>query len=484
MRGSRKKQQQLQQEARMGRKRSGSDGDDNQPRPAEEPDGTTDHTFLIEPRDPLVFRDARPFSAEPGAGAFCLPFPLPRTVAGALRTHIGNTARPRIDWTSHDDTSKVARVVVHGPLLLGRATGESAWQVRIPAPRDAVFYRDDTKNLHGMILRPMRIDSEEDAGSNLPKAPSKSPANGCERALANTALRPMDVSEEVKPESKAPAWWQIDDAVRWLAAHTGTESDLPLVRSPGNDPAIRGMASLPHDTRVHVGIDAGTLTHREGALFTTEAVAFPEKPMQPDEPNEPETPAAAMVCRVKTDIDWRRDDAHLPLGGERRLARIRVDDADIAWPDVVFPPDEAFRLSNGLRLLLVTPALFAHGWLPAWMADATIPGLGELKTPVQLVGAATDRRIPVSGWGITRKQGANHKETGARATRYAVPAGGVYFFRFNTGIPDLDTWKTIWERLWLAPVSDRQIDRDSGFGLVLPGLWREETATGASESEG
>jgi len=39
--------------------------------------------MLIEPRDPLIVRDGRPFTNSPGARAKSLPFPLPQTLAGA-----------------------------------------------------------------------------------------------------------------------------------------------------------------------------------------------------------------------------------------------------------------------------------------------------------------------------------------------------------------------------------------------------------------
>ncbi|HZQ09120.1 MAG TPA: type III-B CRISPR module-associated Cmr3 family protein, partial [Anaerolineae bacterium] len=45
--------------------------------------------WLIEPRDPLIFRDGRPFNPTPGARAISLPFPYPSTLAGAVRTRVG-----------------------------------------------------------------------------------------------------------------------------------------------------------------------------------------------------------------------------------------------------------------------------------------------------------------------------------------------------------------------------------------------------------
>src|SRR5437763_13755509 len=43
--------------------------------------------WIIEPRDPFIARDGRPFSA--GASATTLPFPFPSTITGGVRTRAG-----------------------------------------------------------------------------------------------------------------------------------------------------------------------------------------------------------------------------------------------------------------------------------------------------------------------------------------------------------------------------------------------------------
>ena len=448
--------------------------------PGNIPDHLASDAILIRPRDPLVLRDARPFSAEPGARAFCLPWPLPRTVAGTLRTHIGNCAEPRLDWNLRADADRARRSTVsHGPLMVGQDTTDGEWHAYVPAPRDVVFYRtpdDESNELKAMVLRPQSVGNGE--GCDLPEPPV-SPGTG--KALANLALRPLAVTEDVKPEHDLPAWWRLDDAVTWLntTAIDPPGSSFPYAgpdpKRPDEPRTLRGVNALPTDTRVHVSIDAGTLTNVEGALFTTEALAFRDAPV-PASPSEPATPALGMLCKVGSEIAWNRDEALVPLGGERRSSSITVNDPKAPWPAVTYPTEEEFANANGLRLLLVTPALFRYGWLPAWLADGTIPGLRGLKVGVKLVGAAIDRRIPVSGWRLARREPGDGRvlESGPRATRYAVPAGGVYFFTFTKGNPDPETWKTVWNHLWLRPLSDHGIDRDEGFGLVLPGLWHDE----------
>ena len=59
--------------------------------------------WIIEPRDPLVFGDGKPFSAVPGSRAKSLPFPHPSTVAGAMRTRSGTDPKGRFDSRRIDE---------------------------------------------------------------------------------------------------------------------------------------------------------------------------------------------------------------------------------------------------------------------------------------------------------------------------------------------------------------------------------------------
>lgn len=432
---------------------------------------------LIRPRDPLVLRDARPFSAEPGARAVSLPFPMPRTVAGAVRTHLGTSAG--FDWTRPESAAAARAVVCHGPLLVGQREPGSPWTAYVPAPRDVVFHRDypHARDLRAMALRPQSLHKDE--GCDFPEPP---PGNdsGYARAMANADLRPLVPDQDVKPESRVPAWWGLEDAFQWLAAPDAGEAKdrLRTMYTSGERESMRGIAAPPPDIRIHVSIDPDMQTNLEGALFTTESRAFRDAP-----DGEHGHPALGLLCTVSSKITLGPGLAFLPLGGERRLAGIAANDPLALWPEVCWPTDDEFAATTGLRLLLVTPALFAHGWLPGWMADGVIPGTKGLKAHVRLVGATIERRIPVSGWRIAWRTGERAEAPpGPRATRYAVPAGGVYFFEFANPAPDLATKQEIWKRLWLASVSDTNIDRDEGFGLVLPGLWRRDDTQSGERS--
>lgn len=363
----------------------------------------------LRPRDPVLFRDARPFAAEPGARAFTLPWPLPSTVAGAIRSHLIASEPGFTGWDGAASQRALA-IPVAGPLLQ-RTDATGAWQTYLPAPLDALIYDDRNYVERIMTLRP-----------------DETLAHGA--GTDGGGMAPLRVTAEVKPKTSA-AFWSLDDIARWLL--TAEPNELPRETLP----------RLPTDARTHVAIEPGTLTHRGGALFTTEALVFADDP------------ATALLCRADH-AGARR--GFTPLGGERRLATLEpLPPAE--WPAPRIPSEEAIARATGLRLLLVTPAAFSAGWRPTWTEPGTPPTLTAL-AGLDLVAAAVGRRVPVSGWDLQTR--------GARATRYLAPAGSVYFFKPQRGhvLP-----RQLFSDLWLTPVSDAASDRRDGYGLAIAGIW-------------
>lgn len=427
------------------------------------------YTAFVRPRDPLLLRDAHPFAAEPGARAATLPWPMPRTFAGAVRAWHHERVKGGAQFPKEEN------IDVHGPLLAAQASAGDPWEVYLPVPLDVVPWREEEGNLlastlrpkaelHGMIKSPERLAEGE--GCDLPAAPA-----GWEDRVD---LHPLRVDEEIKP-AKSPALWRLDDLVRWLNT-PGRDFDSLLETRDGSQ-QIRGIDYPGKETRTHVAIDPTTGTGRDGHLFTTEALAFHDEPSK--------QPAAALLGRVCSPEAWpsKPRTGPLPLGGERRVTTLTITDtADRGglWPAPTFPEDaEAIRHADGICLYLATPAIFRqgeHGWLPAWVKDGAFPGTGGLKLGLTLVGVATSRPVAVSGWRYTSPiggQGARSQRGEPRGTVLAVPAGSIYFFSLNGGATlSKELCDAVWKALWLRPVSDSPLDRAAGFGLALPGLWR------------
>ncbi len=97
--------------------------------------------WIIEPHDPLIFRDGRPFGPTPGAQAESLPFPFPSTTTGGVRTRAGSNKDGIFDLDA-EGIRALKNLSVRGPLLIQLAPDDkdidwNNWL--IPAPSDALL---------------------------------------------------------------------------------------------------------------------------------------------------------------------------------------------------------------------------------------------------------------------------------------------------------------------------------------------------------
>src|SRR5436853_755991 len=84
--------------------------------------------WILEPRDPLLVRDGRPFGTDPGAQASTLPFPFPSTIAGGIRARAGLNEAGVFKYTKDDveALNRLKQLRVRGPLLVRLPNDESA----------------------------------------------------------------------------------------------------------------------------------------------------------------------------------------------------------------------------------------------------------------------------------------------------------------------------------------------------------------------
>jgi CRISPR-associated protein Cmr3 len=388
--------------------------------------------FDIHAPSPLLFRDGKPFGAAAGTetSARSLAVPLPSTLAGFIRTQIG--VKSRWDW-SNQDVLKNAHTICVSNLL----TRDE--KIILPAPRDAVIYKDKAQILRIMCLKPLELP--KNAGTDLPDG-----------------IQPLEVTQDVKPET-GYSFWTKEDMTTWLKGETLNAAKLEKIEG------------LPLETRVHVAIDPKTLVSQEGQLFSVGYRSFEsrEKILKEDKRYR----ADSLLTEQYQSHTWGiRTRVKLPentaisklghLGGERRAVALKElgEQERSVWFDCPKELKKAILRSTHLKLILATPAIFEHGWKPAWLerTDNNNMPKGLFGAELELVSAAIGRREPVSGWNI--------RENSAKAVRYMVPAGSVYFFRIQDGKQE-----KILEN-WLKPVSDNEQDRKDGFGLALWGVWK------------
>jgi CRISPR-associated protein Cmr3 len=386
--------------------------------------------WIIEPRDPIVARDGRPFTAAPGARAVSLPFPMPSTISGAARTRAGGEPF---------DKGRIATLLaksVRGPLLVELGP-DGAGAIRtcfFPAPADALMVaRTDGK----VALEPAApIELRDGEATDLP---SELLAVGPSRRLQG------------KPPRGAPRWWSLTKMVEWLEKPAACELDAAALRD-------LGVEGPEREARMHVAVEPGPRTAKDQALFSTEGLRF-EVGERIDGPSRSFRRFAILV---ETDLDI---EAGIDtLGGEgRTVVWRRAQDAKL--PECPESIRRTVAREGACRLVLVTPGVFDAGYL-----SRLTPSLGV--TP-KIVAAAVPRNLTVSGYDFQVGK--------PKPTRRLAPAGSVYFVRLDGGPEARERWV---KAAWLESVADREQDRRDGFGLALVGTWDGMAREMAAEAEG
>jgi len=366
-------------------------------------------TWIIEPRDPLIVRDGRPFGPTPGARAASLPFPFPSTLAGAVRTQVGRDADGVFDVRRIDE---VKRIAVSGPLLVELDEVNAVRRWLVPAPADTLLLDLDPPHKDRAICKrlvPLHLPSG--AQTNLPGG-----------------LKPVGLARPDPRKPRGPRFWYWDGFSHWLTSPREGEVALPELGHDGPVP----------EQRTHVRIRPDTSTAEEGALFQTHGLEFTQHSRQ------------RLALAVITDGILHPDLA--PLGGERRLVSWRQSqDTPPACPAAV---RDAIIQNAACRVVLLTPAHFAQGHHPDWLLQ---PRAGV--SPV-LVAMAVQRAQVASGWDL---------EWGRpKPTRRLAPAGTVLFLRLQGDLSAIAQWA---DGLWMQCISDAEQDRRDGFGLAVLGTW-------------
>ena len=177
---------------------------------------TNPRSILIQPRDPLIFRDGKPFGT--GLPAKTLPFATPSAIVGAVRTR--DAANGVFNAAVIERLLKIEQT---GPFLAYRCTAKSKWKLAFAAPADVVGYSVDSPRFEGELQwAPLRPHDDWAMDCDLPDA-----------------LSPLAGALAQKPAKNVPAFWTAGSMLAWLA---GT--------LPGADPKMVGFPALPRDKRV------------------------------------------------------------------------------------------------------------------------------------------------------------------------------------------------------------------------------------------
>jgi CRISPR-associated protein Cmr3 len=341
---------------------------------------------LLHPRAPLVFGTGKPMDF--GVGGDTLRFPMPSTVAGALRAAFAAAAGKVPDAFA----AECAATRFGPPLLMRVPADGSAGTVLLPRPADAAYV----------------------GGTVVPLVPREDAIDGV--TDTDAGLLPLALQTPTRAKAdEAPAWWNAHALAAWLAQRAPA--------APGDT-----APALPLATRTHVTIDPDTGAASDGGLFRSGGIEFGPQPWGAGG-------GAFHALAVSTDGSTGLVQAHRRLGGEGRPVRIEPFQPPAQWPCAV-PP--GIVQAKRIRLVLISPAVFAAG---GSMPDGfTADGSGYTGTVadvrLRIYACALERAAGYSGW---RPGGPG------RAWR-AVPAGTVYWCEVLEGNPE-----SLWNRSLCQP---------------------------------
>ena len=393
--------------------------------------------WILEPRDSLIFRDGRPFSAVSssiGSHARSLPFVPPSTVAGAVRTRSGSND----EGLFIGSPSELLKKEILGPLLVNWQT--DTFTFLAPAPADALMLENKDTKLHQLYrLHPLKKLGESDLASEY---------------LLVGLLKDDENKDKGKPRGM-PRYWHWEMFEEWLKdkpfglGEKNAQSETKLYHDI--QPKDLGIANLTQDIRTHVKIQPESQTGDDGMLFGTYGLEFIHNP------KEGLSSASNLGIFVQTTADNLSEGAGY-LGGEGRIVHWRKTNLNFPnCPDEVKTSIENKSVEKSFcRLILLTPAYFKKGYLPTWLCN-----LEGVTATVKAV--ACERPVTLSGWDYKGRQ--------PKATKRYVPAGAVYFLELEGTPESREKWL---EAIWMKNVSDDEQSRRDGFGLAALGVWDGE----------
>ncbi|HXG11853.1 MAG TPA: type III-B CRISPR module-associated protein Cmr3 [Gemmataceae bacterium] len=380
----------------------------------------------LEPLDVLFFRDGRPFLS--GTEQMTSGLPLPQTVAGAIRTALLRTAgcdfrrlkqaieagqsfAQAVTQACHQQYHGIGQIMVRGPWL-ARWLDKRKEQYEVLVPAPAILHKRKGKG-----------ENKEPEGEKEKKEGQKSLFR----------LTPL-------PAEKLPGWSlslpEDQQGLRplWLRELVVTELEERYLTRAGLEQFLRGEdvdveAVVPasklyeFDYRTGIGIHPDRLAAAESQIYGRGFLALADNVFLYAEVMLPAEDSVLGLFRAMTT---------LALGGESKQVRVHCLPQPFAWPNQQPQGDKQKPL-----VLLTTPCPFQAGWKPQALNG-------------RLVAAAVPGSLAFSGWDLARG--------GPKPTRFAVPAGSVYFLE---SLPDN----------WQHSLAENDEDRQLGWGCCLTGVW-------------
>jgi len=386
------------------------------------PPAQTTLALCLRPLDVLFFRDGRPFLS--GTEQMISGLPLPQTFAGAIRTALlraagcdfgqlrqeieaGRTFAQAVTKACQQEYHWIGQLAVRGPWLARRHADTQQLEVLVPAP--AILHRPK-KGSSSELLRLSPLPKDQ--------LPGWCPA-GDQQGLRPLWLKRLEVTEAVK------GYLTRQGLQKFLDGQAVNEDEI-----------VSAVDLFGYDFRTGIGIAPDRLVAAQSQIYGRGFLALKHDVTQRRQVvlyAELRLPEAGSLGSLQTLLDGL---GPLPLGGEGRHVAIERLDAPFAWP----APPQCTDTRKPL-MLLTTPGVFRAGWKPQALDG-------------RLVAAAVPESLAFSGWDLAHG--------GPKPTRFAVPAGSVYFL-LEDSLPNAE-----------PSLAETDEERLQGWGCFLTGVWTDE----------
>ena len=382
--------------------------------------------YFVQPQDVLMLRGNKSFGDAGEHGEAVMP-PWPSLFAGAFRSALlGQDATQLAHFTNGQRLEGALGEVLGTPAMPGAfrinwvslaqlAPGATAGvSCAIPLPADLLAFAD----------------------AALPALEALHPASPTTGNTATAVLPLTAILRRRKADKPDSGHWLTGDG---LAGHLSGR--LPAT-------TIGTAALYKREPRLGIALDADARTAKDGAIYTTEAIAF--------------TPDAGFLIGIDGLDNQLPQTGMLRLGGDGRGATYRrIEFTPPAAPLDSITSDRRFRL------VLATHSLFGRGSLPE-RVERQSDGSYRLSSAgfaARLACAVVPRHEVVSGWDLAQWQ--------PKSAQRVAPAGSVYWFdQFDGDAGKLANW--VAGGLWGDnPDSQRQAE---GFNRAWLAAWPQHIA--------